>query len=43
MLDSIYHYDIKITLRSHFCLKTLQYCHDVHNVVMNVITFPEKM
>ena len=36
MLDSIYH----ITLRSHFCRKTLEFCHYVRNVVMDVITFP---
>ena len=49
MLDSIYHmtnvrfylsYDIKITLKSHFWRKTLEFCHYVRNVVMDVITFP---
>ena len=43
MLDSIHHYDIKITLKYHFCLKkTLLFCHFVRNFVMDVITFLEK-
>ena len=42
MLDSILSYDIKITLKSHFCHKnviilSLRY---VSNVVMDVMTFP---
>ena len=37
MLDSIYH--MKTTLKSHFCRKTLLFCHYVRNVVMDVITF----
>ena len=36
-------YDIKITLKSHFCRKTLKFCRYVHNVVMDVITFPENL
>ena len=39
MLDSIYHNDIKITLKSHFCRKTFimlslyrQRCYKCHNV-----------
>ena len=40
MLDSFYHTTFKITLKSHFCRKTLYFCHYVCNVVMNVITFP---
>ena len=32
-------YDIKITINSHFCRKTLQFCHKVRNVVMDVIVF----
>ena len=32
--------DIKITLKSHFCRKNLIFCYYVHNVVMDVITFP---
>ena len=51
MLDSIYHmtlrllrnliisYDIKITLKSH---KKLWFCHYVRNVIMNVITLPDR-
>ena len=39
MIDSIYHYDIKITLKSHFRCKNV--CHHVRNVVMDVITFLE--
>ena len=33
MLDSIYHNDIKITLKSHFCVKRKNFCHYVRNVV----------
>ena len=33
-------YGIKITLKSHFCRKTLYPCHYARNVVMDVITFP---
>ena len=36
MLDSIYH-----MIKSHFCRKSVIIFHDVHNVVMDVITFPE--
>ena len=43
MLDSFYHYDINITLKFHFCLKTLYFCHYLHNVDMDVITFPENL
>ena len=39
ILDSIYHYDIKITLKSHFCLKNvtilslcMQRCYGRHKV-----------
>ena len=39
MLDSIYH--MTNTLKSHFCVKTLYFCHYVRNVVMDVITFPD--
>ena len=38
MLDSIYH---DINMKSHFLRKTLQFCHYLRNVVMDVITFPE--
>ena len=38
MLDSINH--MTNTLKSHLWHKTLLFCHDVHNVVMDVITFP---
>ena len=38
MLDSIYH--MTNTLKSHFCHKTLLFCHYVRNVVLDVITFP---
>ena len=40
MLDSIFH--MTNTLKSHFCVKMLYFCHCVRNVVMDVITFPEK-
>ena len=36
-------YDIKITLKSHFCRKKLEFYHYVRNVVMDVITFPENL
>ena len=36
-------YDIKITLKSHFCRKTLLFCYYVRNVVIDVITFPENL
>ena len=39
MLDSIYRMT-KIPLKSHFCCKTLQFCHNVRNVVIGVVTFP---
>ena len=39
MLDSINH--MTNTLKSHFCRKNVKICHNVHNVVMDVITFPE--
>ena len=42
MLDSIYN-DIKITLNFIFVVKTLQFCHYVCNVVMDVIKFPENL
>ena len=38
MLDSIYH--MTNTLKSDFWRKTLQFCHYVRNVVVDVITFP---
>ena len=38
MLDSIYH--MANTLKSDSGVKTLQFCHYVRNVVMDVITFP---
>ena len=41
MLDSIYHMTLRIIMKSHFCRQTLQFCHYVRNVVMDVITFPE--
>ena len=34
-------HDIKITLKFHFCRKTLYCCHYVCNVVMDGNTFPE--
>ena len=45
MLDSSFYlsYDIKITLKSHFCRKNVIICHYVRNVVMAVITFPENL
>ena len=43
-------YDFKITLKSHFCRKNAiilslctQRCYERHNVVMDVITFPENL
>ena len=41
MLDSIYHMTLRIIMKSHFCRQTLQFCHYVRNVVMDIITFPE--
>ena len=38
MLDSNFSYDIKITLKSHFCRKKRY-----NFVIMNVITFPENL
>ena len=42
--------DIKITLKSHFCHKNgiilslcTQRCYERHNVVMDVITFPQNL
>ena len=51
MRDSInLSYDIKITLTSHFCCKNgiilslcTQRCCERHNIVMDVITFPENL
>ena len=39
MLDSIYH--MTHTLKSDFWRKNVIICHYVHNVVMDVITFPQ--
>ena len=37
-------YDIKITMKSHFCRKNIIILAlHVHNVVMDVITFPENL
>ena len=36
-------FDFKVSLQSHFCRKTLQSCHSVRNVVIDVITFPENL
>ena len=36
-------YAITITLKSHFFVKTLSFCHYVCNVVMNFITFSENL
>ena len=33
-------YDIRNTLKSHFAGKNVIFFHNVHNVVMDVITFP---
>ena len=42
LLVYIYSYDIKISLKSHFCLKKrYNVGHYVRNVVMGVIRFPE--
>ena len=38
MLDSIYH--MTNTLKSQFWRNSVIFCHNVHNVVMDVITFP---
>ena len=35
--------DINITLKSHFCSKKWWLCHYVHNVLMDVIPFPENL
>ena len=46
MLDSIYHYDIKITLKSHFCRKNviilslcMQRCYGRHNVTRKSVNY----
>ena len=39
MLDSTYHNDIKITLKSHFCRKNVIILHYVRSFVMDVLTF----
>ena len=43
-------YDIEITLKSHFCRNNgiilslcMQRCYEHHNVVMDVMTFPENL
>ena len=36
-------YDIKITLKSHFCRKNVIICHYVGNVVMDLIRFTENL
>ena len=33
-------YDIEITQKSHCWLKKIRFCHNVRNVIMDVITFP---
>ena len=38
MLDSVYH--MTNTLKSYFWCETLNFCHYVRNVVMDVISFP---
>ena len=38
MLDSIYH--MTTTLKSDFWRKNVKFCHYVHDVIMDVITFP---
>ena len=43
MLDSILSYDIKITLKSHFCHKNVLFGHYGRNVVIDVIPFPENL
>ena len=40
MLGSIYHMTLMYTLKSDFRRKRLFFCHNVHYVVMDVITFP---
>ena len=40
MLGSIYHITLMFTLKSHFWRKKAIFCHAVHYVVMDVITFP---
>ena len=43
VLDFFLSYDIKITLKSHFCHKNVNFYHYVSNVGMGVITFPENL
>ena len=40
MLDSIYHMALRLLNNLISAEKTLYFCHDVRNVVMDVITFP---
>ena len=44
LLDFILSYDIKITLKSHFCCKNvISLSYYVRNVVMDAIMFPENL
>ena len=43
MLDSIYHMPLKITKKCIFCVKTSRFPFILHNVLMDVITFPENL
>ena len=40
MLDSIYHMALRLLGNPKSVVKTLYFCHYVHNVVMDVIMFP---
>ena len=41
MLDSIYHLTLRVLWNLISTVKKLKYCHYVHNVAMDAITFPK--
>ena len=43
MLDSIYHMTLILLWNPISAVKTVYFCHYVHNVVVDVITFPENL
>ena len=43
MLDSIYHMILKLIKNHIFGMKMSRFCHLLHNVIMDVITFPENL
>ena len=39
MLDSIYHMPSRLLLKSYFWHKKFKYCHSIHNVEVDVISY----